>query len=69
MAGWADGFEQAGALAWPRFAGVILMEAAKVTFAVRPKGRGAKAPSRARPAFAPAPAPVGRTPVASRDKG
>jgi SAM-dependent methyltransferase len=56
---WADGFEQVGAVLWPSFAGVILMEAAKQTFALRPKGHGARAPVRARPSFAPAPAPVG----------
>jgi len=35
---WAEGFEQAGAILWPPFAGVILMEAVKQTFAVKPKG-------------------------------
>lgn len=53
---WAEGFEQVGAVAWPPFAGVILMEAVKQTFAVRPKGRAARVPARARPAFAPVPA-------------
>ena len=53
---WAEGFEQAGALLWPPFAGVILMEAIKQTFAVRPKGRPARVPVRALPGFAPAPA-------------
>jgi SAM-dependent methyltransferase len=53
---WAEGFEQAGALLWPRFAGVILMEAIKQTFAVRPKGRPARVPVRVLPGFAPAPA-------------
>lgn len=52
---WADGFEQAGALLWPPFAGVILMEAIKERFAVRPKGRPARVPVRALPGFAPAP--------------
>ncbi len=52
---WAEGFEQAGALLWPPFAGVILMEAIKQTFAVRPKGRAARVPVRALPGFAPAP--------------
>jgi SAM-dependent methyltransferase len=33
---WAEGFEQAGALLWPPFAGLILMEAVKQTFATRP---------------------------------
>ncbi len=52
---WAEGFEQAGALLWPSFAGVILMEAIKQVFAVRPKGRAARAPVRVLPGFAPAP--------------
>ena len=56
---WAEGFEQAGALLWPSFAGVILMEAIKQTFAVRPNGRTARKPVRALPGFTPAPA--GRT--------
>jgi SAM-dependent methyltransferase len=55
---WAEGFEQAGAWLWPPFAGVILMEAIKQTFAVRPSGRTARVPVRVLPGFAPA--PVGR---------
>jgi uncharacterized protein with LGFP repeats len=68
---WADGFEQIGARIWPGFAGVILMEAAKQTFALSPKGRTARVPARARPVFAPAGAAasmIGR-PVASEGKG
>jgi hypothetical protein len=63
-AGWAEGFEQVGAWVWPNFAGVILMEAVKQTFAVKPRGLR----QRAR-VFVPgalAPAPVGPTP-ATRD--
>jgi SAM-dependent methyltransferase len=52
---WAEGFEQAGALLWPSFAGVILMEAIKETFALRPKGRAARVPVPVLPGFAPAP--------------
>jgi SAM-dependent methyltransferase len=52
---WAEGFEQAGALLWPSFAGVILMEAIKQSFAVRPKGKTARARVRVLPGFAPAP--------------
>ena len=51
---WAEGFEQVGARLWPPFAGVILMEATKLTFAVRPRARRVAAP--ARPAFQPVPA-------------
>ena len=61
MSRWAEGFEQVGARLWPRFAGLILMEAVKQTFAVKPRG------SRARVrVFAPgvlAPAPGGPAPV------
>jgi len=38
---WAEGFEQAGALLWPPFAGLILMEAMKQTFVARPQGQRA----------------------------
>jgi SAM-dependent methyltransferase len=40
---WAEGFEQAGALLWPPFAGLILMEAMKQTFVVRPHRQRASA--------------------------
>ena len=50
---WAEGFEQVGSVLWAPFAGVILMEAVKQTFAVRPKGRVARAPARARAVLAP----------------
>ncbi len=68
---WADGFEQIGARLWPGFAGVILMEAAKQTFALRPKGRTARVPARTRPVFAPAgaAASMSERPVASTGKG
>ena len=61
---WADGFEQAGPVLWSSFAGVILMEAAKQTFALRPRGRLVRTPVRV-PGFAPTPAPVGRSTVGS----
>ena len=38
---WADGFEQVGARLWPGLSGLILLEAVKQTFAVRPRGRRA----------------------------
>ena len=50
---WAEGFEQAGSVLWPPFAGVILMEAVKQTFAVRPRGKSARVPARARRVLAP----------------
>lgn len=43
LAPYAEGFEQAGARLWPKFAGLILLEAVKQTFAVKPKGLGAPA--------------------------
>ena len=53
MAPWAEGFEQMGSRLWPGFSGVLLMEAVKQTFAVKPRavrarlqpGRGALAPA------------------------
>ncbi|ATQ41713.1 class I SAM-dependent methyltransferase [Caulobacter mirabilis] len=59
---WAEGFEQAGAWLWPPFAGLILMEAVKQTYAVKPRAVRARAR-----VFAPVgglapapPAPAGR---------
>jgi SAM-dependent methyltransferase len=59
LAGWAEGFEQAGSRLWPGFAGIVLTEAVKQTFAVKPKGVRARVP---RPVLVPAPgaAPVTR---------
>jgi SAM-dependent methyltransferase len=57
MSRWAEGFEQVGARLWPPFAGIILIEAMKTTFAVLP--RGIKVGAVVRPAFQPV--PVGRT--------
>lgn len=37
FARWAEAWEQAGSKFWPPFAGVILLEAVKRTFAVKPK--------------------------------
>lgn len=66
MAGWAEGFEQAGSRLWPGFAGLVLTEAVKQTFAV--KAKGARARVRVvRPVLAPAPArraPASRAPGA-----
>jgi SAM-dependent methyltransferase len=38
---WADGLEQAGPWFWPMWSGLILLEAVKQTFAVRPQARAA----------------------------
>lgn len=43
FAPWADIWEQAGSRLWPPFAGVILLEAVKQTFAVKAKAVRAKA--------------------------
>ncbi|WP_411286764.1 class I SAM-dependent methyltransferase [Phenylobacterium sp.] len=61
MAGWAEGFEQAGSRLWPGFAGLVLMEAVKQTFAVKPRGARSRVRA-ARPVLAPSGAPVSRTP-------
>ena len=60
---WAEGFEQVGARLWPQFSGLILIEAVKQTFAVKPKG--AKARVRV---FAPGvlPSPAGPAPARTR---
>ncbi|PZQ60336.1 MAG: methyltransferase type 11 [Phenylobacterium zucineum] len=62
MAGWAEGFEQAGSRLWPRFAGLLLMEAVKQTFAVKPQGQRARIRS-VRPVLLPAPTPVSKAPA------
>lgn len=67
MAGWAEGFEQAGSRLWPGFAGIVLTEAVKQTFAVKPKAVRVRGRA-ARPVLAPLPAgraPVSRAPEAS----
>ncbi|MDB5453864.1 MAG: Methyltransferase type 11 [Caulobacteraceae bacterium] len=66
MARWAEGFEQIGAWIWPMLSGVILMEAVKQTFAVKP--RGSRVAARVfRPVLQPSPAgyvPESRAPHA-----
>ena len=61
VAGWAEGFEQAGSRVWPGFAGLLLMEAVKQTFAVKP--RGVRVRAAPRPVLAPAPGAVMRAPL------
>jgi SAM-dependent methyltransferase len=64
MAGWAEGFEQAGSRLWPGFAGLVLTEAVKESFAVKAKAQRVRVPI-ARPALTPLPAsraPVSRAP-------
>lgn len=69
LAGSAELFEQAGSRLWPGFAGLVLMEAVKQTFAVKPKGARVRARV-AKPILVPAPgaapvsqAPASRTPI------
>jgi SAM-dependent methyltransferase len=42
-AGWTESLEPVGARLWPALSGLILLEAVKQTFAVKPKGRRATA--------------------------
>jgi SAM-dependent methyltransferase len=63
---WADPLEQIGARLWPGLSGLILLEAVKQTFAVKPKGR--RMPVRV---FAPGalqPAGVGKAPKTRADR-
>ena len=63
LAGWAEAFEQLGSRLWPGFAGLVLMEAVKQTFAVKPKGVRARV---LKPVLAPA---SGTAPAPSRRSG
>lgn len=66
---WADGLEQAGSKLWTPLSGVILLEAVKQTFAVKPKGSRAPvfAPGRLQPRpAAVASQPSGLSPSRSR---
>ncbi len=68
---WAEGFEQAGAWLWRPFAGVILLEAVKQVFAVKPNRARARVRVLAPGILAPSPAgtatihPTARTAPAS----
>jgi SAM-dependent methyltransferase len=64
---WADGFEQAGAWLWPGLSGVILLEAVKSTFAVRPKGK--RAPVRVFAPGALTPSPARKSPKTQPPEG
>jgi SAM-dependent methyltransferase len=62
MARWAEGFEMVGSRVWPAVSGLVLMEAVKQTFAVKPQTVRARRRA-VRPVLAPAPgaaAPVSR---------
>lgn len=60
LARWADPFEQVGSRLWPGLSGVLLMEAVKQTFAVKPRASRARVAPR-RPVLVPAPATRGST--------
>jgi SAM-dependent methyltransferase len=62
MAGWAEGWEQVGSRIWPGFAGVLLMEAVKQTFAVKPRAVRARVPTRGLLAPVPSGAPFSEAP-------
>ena len=64
VAGWAEGFEQAGSRLWPGFSGVLLMEAVKQTFAVKPRAVRARVPVRGLLSPAPSGAPFSEAPAA-----
>ncbi len=59
VAHWADGLEHLGARFWPGFSGVILIEAVKQTFALRPRVNPARSGTQLRPALAPVSAGLG----------
>ena len=58
LARWADGFEQTGSRLWPGFAGLVLMEAVKRTFALKAKPARARLTNPLPGVLAPQPAPV-----------
>jgi hypothetical protein len=62
LASWAEGFEQAGSRLWPGFSGVLLMEAVKQTFAVKPRAVRARVPVRGLLAPVPSGAPFSQAP-------
>ncbi|HYF22476.1 MAG TPA: methyltransferase domain-containing protein [Caulobacteraceae bacterium] len=64
--GWADAFEQVGSRVWPGSAGLILLEAVKRTFALKPKPARFRIAAPVPGVLAPVPQPApGR--VAARD--
>lgn len=67
MGSWAEPFEQAGARLWPGLSGLILLEAVKQTFAVKPKGHRARARVMSPGSLQPMPSPsTGRDRVTKR---
>lgn len=62
LARWAEGFEQAGSRLWPGFSGVLMMEAVKQTFAVKPRAVRARVPVRGLLSPVPSGAPFSQAP-------
>ncbi len=58
LARWADGFEQVGSRVWPGFAGLVLLEAVKRTFALKAKPVRARLANPLPGVLAPQPATV-----------
>jgi len=69
MAGWAEGFEQAGSRLWPGFSGVLMMEAVKQTFAVKPRAVRARVPARGLLSPVPSGAPFSQAPESRSPRG
>jgi len=57
MGSWAEAFEQAGARLWPGLSGLILLEAVKQTFAVKPRGHSVRARGAVQGGLRPLPSP------------
>jgi len=69
LAGWAEGFEQTGSRLWPGFSGVLLMEAVKQTFAVKPRAVRARVPARGLLSPVPSGAPFSQAPESGSPRG
>ncbi|MDB5426015.1 MAG: SAM-dependent methyltransferase [Phenylobacterium sp.] len=69
LASWAEGFEQAGSRLWPGFSGLLLMEAVKQTFAVKPRAARARVPARGLLSPAPSGAPFSEAPGIGAARG
>ena len=65
LAGSAEFFEQTGSRLWPGFAGLVLIEAVKQTFAVKPKGHRARVRV-TQPILVPGVQPVRKAPLPVR---
>jgi SAM-dependent methyltransferase len=63
MARWAEGFEQVGSRLWPGISGLVLMEAVKQTFAVKPRAVRARVPTRGLLSPVPSGAPFSTAPI------